>query len=90
MAVLAAVDFFTAEVWTARGLMTYYVLAFMAALVKQGKTEDDVVAAKPFDDLDKKWAPTELASKNFIRVVYHSLADKTDKKALLKRMLRRG
>jgi hypothetical protein len=27
--VLAAVDFFTAEVWTAAGLMTYYVLVFM-------------------------------------------------------------
>ena len=62
----------------------------MAALVKQGKSEDDVVAAAPFADLDKKWAPTELASKNFIRVVYHSLADKPDKKSLLKRMLRRG
>ena len=62
----------------------------MAALVKQGKSEDDVVAAKPFDDLDKKWAPTELASTNFIRVVYHSLADKTDKKTVLKQMLRRG
>ena len=62
----------------------------MAALVKEGKSEDDVVAAKPFADLDKKWAPTELASKNFVRVVYHSLADKTDKKSLLKRMLRRG
>jgi len=34
------------------------------------------VAAKPFADLDAKWAPTELASKNFVRVVYHSLADK--------------
>ena len=62
----------------------------MAALVKQGKSEDDVVAAKPFADLDKKWAPTELASKNFIRVVYHSLADKTDRKTVLKQMLRRG
>ena len=62
----------------------------MAALVKQGKSEDDVLAAKPFADLDKKWAPTELASKNFIRVVYHSLADKTDKKTVLKQMLRRG
>ena len=60
------------------------------ALVKQGKSEDDVVAAKPFADLDKKWAPTELASKNFIRVVYHSLADKTDRKTVLKQMLRRG
>jgi glyoxylase-like metal-dependent hydrolase (beta-lactamase superfamily II) len=50
----------------------------MAKLVKDGKSEDDVVAAKPFADLDAKWAPTELASKNFIRVVYHSLADKKD------------
>jgi cyclase len=50
----------------------------MAKLVKEGKSEDDVVAAKPFADLDAKWAPSELASKNFIRVVYHSLADKKD------------
>jgi cyclase len=50
----------------------------MAKLVKEGKSEDDVVAAKPFADLDAKWAPTELAAKNFIRVVYHSLADKQD------------
>src|SRR5882724_3032764 len=50
----------------------------MAKLVKDGESEDDVVAAKPFADLDAKWAPTELASKNFIRVVYHSLADKRD------------
>ena len=50
----------------------------MAKLVKDGKSEDDVVALRPFADLDAKWAPTELASKNFIRVVYHSLADKKD------------
>jgi cyclase len=63
----------------------------MAALVGQGKSEDEVVAAKPFADLDVKWAPTELASKNFIRVVYHSLADKTEtKKPLLKRILHRS
>ena len=62
----------------------------MAKLVKDRKSEDDVVAAKPFADLDKKWAPTELASTNFIRVVYHSLADKPDRKSVLKRMLRRG
>jgi glyoxylase-like metal-dependent hydrolase (beta-lactamase superfamily II) len=60
----------------------------MARLVKDGKSEDDVVAAKPFADLDAKWAPTELASKNFIRVVWHSLADKPPaKKSLLKRVL---
>jgi glyoxylase-like metal-dependent hydrolase (beta-lactamase superfamily II) len=52
----------------------------MAKLVKQGKSEDEVLAAKPFADLDAKWAPTELAGKNWIRVVYHSLADKNDSK----------
>jgi cyclase len=53
----------------------------MAKLVKTGKSEDDVVAAKPFSDLDAKWAPTELAGKNFVRVVYHSLADKPKDKS---------
>ena len=63
----------------------------MAKLVKEGKTEDDVIAAKPFADLDAKWAPTELAATNFVRVVYHSLADKPDeKKPLLKRIFRRS
>jgi cyclase len=62
----------------------------MAKLVKEGKSEDDAVAAKPFADLDAKWAPTELAGTNFVRVVYHSLADKPDQKPLLKRILRRN
>jgi cyclase len=62
----------------------------MAKLVKDGKSEDDAVAAKPFADLDAKWAPTELAAKNFIRVVWHSLADKPEKKPLLKRILHRS
>ena len=48
----------------------------MAKLVAQGKSEADVVAAKPFADLDAKWALSDQASTNFIRVVYHSLADK--------------
>jgi cyclase len=48
----------------------------MAKLVKEGKSEADVVAAKPFADLDKTWAANDQASTNFIRVVYHSLADK--------------
>ncbi|CAN5528101.1 MBL fold metallo-hydrolase [soil metagenome] len=51
----------------------------MARLVKDGRTEDEVLAAKPFADLDAKWAMTELASKNFVRVVWHSLADKPGK-----------
>jgi glyoxylase-like metal-dependent hydrolase (beta-lactamase superfamily II) len=63
----------------------------MAKLVKDGKTEDEVVAAKPFADLDARWAPTELAGRNFIRVVYHSLADKPDTgRPSLKRLLRRS
>ncbi len=62
----------------------------MAKLVKEGKSEDDVVAAKPFADLDAKWAPSELAAKNFVRVAFHSLADKPDQKPLLKRILRRS
>ena len=63
----------------------------MAKLVKEGKSEDDVVAAKPFADFDAKWAPTELASKNFVRVVYHSLADKAEAKPhFLKRIFRRS
>jgi len=64
----------------------------MAKLVKDGKSEDELVAAKPFADLDAKWAPTDLAAKNFIRVVYHSLADKpaAENKPLLKRILHRS
>ncbi len=63
----------------------------MAKLVKEGKSEDEVVAAKPFADFDAKWAPSELAGKNFVRVVYHSLADKPDaQRPLLKRFFRRS
>ena len=63
----------------------------MEKLVKEGKSEDQVVAAKPFADLDAKWAPTGLASTNFIRVAYHSLAGKGEaKKTLLKRILHRS
>jgi cyclase len=62
----------------------------MTKLVKDGKSEDELVAAKPFADLDAKWAPTELASNNFIRTVYHSLADKPDaKRTLFKRLFHR-
>jgi glyoxylase-like metal-dependent hydrolase (beta-lactamase superfamily II) len=53
----------------------------MAKLIKAGKSEADVVAAKPFADFDKTWAVSDQASTNFIRVVYHSLADKPDKTA---------
>lgn len=45
----------------------------MAALIKDGKSESDVLAAKPFADLDGKWAQNEQAATNFLRVVYSSL-----------------
>jgi glyoxylase-like metal-dependent hydrolase (beta-lactamase superfamily II) len=48
----------------------------MAKLVKAGKSEDEVIAAAPFADYDSKFNATDQQSKNFIRVVYHSLADK--------------
>ena len=62
----------------------------LTKLVKEGKSEDELVAAKPFADLDAKWAPTELAAANFVRVVYHSLADKPDaKRTFFKRLFHR-
>jgi glyoxylase-like metal-dependent hydrolase (beta-lactamase superfamily II) len=45
----------------------------MAALIKDGKSESDIYAAKPFADLDAKWAMNEQAGRNFMRVVYASL-----------------
>jgi glyoxylase-like metal-dependent hydrolase (beta-lactamase superfamily II) len=45
----------------------------MAKLVAEGKSESDVYAAKPFADLDAKWALNEQAGRNFMRVVYASL-----------------
>lgn len=47
----------------------------MAALAKEGKSLDDVYAAKPFADLDPKWALNEQAAKNFMRVVYFSVKE---------------
>jgi glyoxylase-like metal-dependent hydrolase (beta-lactamase superfamily II) len=47
----------------------------MAALIKEGKSEADIYAAKPFADFDAKWAPNEQIGKNFMRVVYFSLKE---------------
>jgi cyclase len=41
-------------------------------LFKEGKTEEEVVAAKPLADLDAKWAPTEEIARNFTKMVYNS------------------
>jgi len=41
-------------------------------LFNEGKSEAEVVAAKPLADLDAKWAATEEQAKNFTRMVYNS------------------
>jgi cyclase len=41
-------------------------------LYDEGKTEQEVIAAKPLADLDGKWAANEQAGVNFVRVVYNS------------------
>ncbi len=45
----------------------------MTKLIAEGKSESDIYAAKPFADLDAKWAANEQASRNFMRVVYSSM-----------------
>ena len=47
----------------------------MANLIVEGKaaSEADAQAAKPFADLDVKWAANEQASRNWVRVVYNSM-----------------
>jgi cyclase len=44
----------------------------MAAMVGKGMTEAEVLAAKPFADLDATWAGNERDSVNFIRNAYNS------------------
>jgi cyclase len=44
----------------------------MAAMVGNGMTEEEVLAAKPFADLDANWAGNEQDSVNFVRMAYNS------------------
>jgi len=41
-------------------------------LVREGKTEDQIVALRPLKDLDAKWAANDQAAVNHIRNVYNS------------------
>lgn len=41
-------------------------------LVNEGKSEAEVVAAKPLADLDKTWAANDQAAANFVKQVYNS------------------
>jgi glyoxylase-like metal-dependent hydrolase (beta-lactamase superfamily II) len=47
----------------------------MARLIADGKAPSEAEAqeAKPFADLDAKWAANEQAGKNWVRVVYNSM-----------------
>jgi cyclase len=45
----------------------------MQKLIGEGKSEDDVLGAKPFADFDAKFGATDQAGQNFIRAVYRSL-----------------
>jgi len=81
-------------------LLDYYTMLEIArdrmeTLIQDGKSEDEVVAERPFADLDAKWAETELASRNFVRVLYRSMADKpapvgAPKKPLQRQVLHRN
>jgi cyclase len=44
----------------------------MAAIVGKGTSEEEAVAAKPFADLDAKWAGNERDAANFVRMAYNS------------------
>jgi len=41
-------------------------------LFKEGKTEAEVIAARPLNDLDAKWAANDDAAVNFLKMVYNS------------------
>ena len=41
-------------------------------LFKEGKSEADVIAARPLKDLDAKWAADDQAAVNFLKMVYNS------------------
>jgi glyoxylase-like metal-dependent hydrolase (beta-lactamase superfamily II) len=41
-------------------------------LFKEGKSEQEVLAAKPLADLDKKWAANDQQAQNWLRMVYNS------------------
>ena len=43
-------------------------------LIKEGKSEAEVVAAKPLADLDKTWADNDQAAANFVKQVYNSFS----------------
>jgi len=62
MEVLAAIDFFTAEVWTAGGLMTYYVLTCMRVATRS------VCIAGITPSPDKRWMEQVARNISFAEI----------------------
>jgi hypothetical protein len=47
-------------------------------LFNEGKSEQDVLAAKPLADLDAKWAANEQQAQNWTRMVYNSFSGRNN------------
>jgi glyoxylase-like metal-dependent hydrolase (beta-lactamase superfamily II) len=56
------------------GAMVKQAREKVEALIKEGKTEAEAVAAKPLADLDKTWADNDQAAANFVKQVYNSFS----------------
>jgi hypothetical protein len=41
-------------------------------MVNEGKTEQEVIAARPLKDLDATWAANDKAAVDFLKMVYNS------------------
>jgi glyoxylase-like metal-dependent hydrolase (beta-lactamase superfamily II) len=56
----------------AYGAMVKEAREKVGALIKEGKSEAEAIAAKPLADLDKTWAEDDKAAANFVKQVYNS------------------
>jgi cyclase len=54
------------------GAMVKQAREKIEGLMKEGKSEADIVAMKPLADLDKTWADNDAAAANFVKQVYNS------------------
>ena len=75
---LASVDFFTAEVWTAAGLMTYYVLVFMRIAPRQIRIAGSTLP--PTEEWMKRMARNvTMVGDGFLNGCRHLLHDRDTK-----------
>jgi hypothetical protein len=55
-----------------RSFMYKTTSAVIEKLFNEGKSEQEVIAAKPLADLDEKWAADPQQATNWVRMVYNS------------------